>query len=164
MLGLGRRLKARNSLWDLVNKHPTTSPSTNLPYPTQAVEEGAGNLPPLPTSPTSPLSSTPSIKFHSPPLLDKSPTANMPPVLWSLLGQNQSGSKLMDMVEERYKEVATRSWGGPIWCVYCAICCLILRFPSLLIRASLGSIFSVSGYARNAACGCRPHLIVADRL
>lgn len=47
MLGLRPRLKARNSLWDLVNKH---SPDLHSSSPTslkQPVEEGADGLPPL---------------------------------------------------------------------------------------------------------------------
>ena len=58
MLGLRPRLKARNSLWDLVNKHPLNSHPTSLPSWKQPVEEGADGLRLLPFS--LPLSSSPS--------------------------------------------------------------------------------------------------------
>ncbi len=83
MLGLGRRLKARNSIWDLVNKHPTSSlsPSQHPPHWTQPVEEGADGLPPLPISPTSPHSvAIPSLKLESDPLREEAIPTNMAPV------------------------------------------------------------------------------------
>ena len=57
MLGLRPRLRARNSLWDLVTKHPADDlfPTSQLQSqrPWQLpVEEGLGGLPPLPISPT----------------------------------------------------------------------------------------------------------------
>lgn len=47
MLGLRPRLKARNSLWDLVNKHPLDLPSSSPLSRKQPVEEGADGLPDL---------------------------------------------------------------------------------------------------------------------
>ena len=46
MLGLRPRLKAPNSLWDLVNKHPPHLHSSSPPSWKQPVEEGADGLPP----------------------------------------------------------------------------------------------------------------------
>ena len=54
MLGLQPRLKARNSLWDLVNKHPSNLLSSSSQISKQPVEEGADGLPPLPFSPSLP--------------------------------------------------------------------------------------------------------------
>lgn len=64
MLGLRPRLKARNSLWELVNKH---HPDLHSPSPLswkQPVEEGADGLPPLPFSPPSPQIASPEQKTH----------------------------------------------------------------------------------------------------
>ena len=61
MLGLRPRLRARNSLWDLVSKHPADLyPTSQLQqlqlklHWQQPVEEGLDGLPPLPISPKSP--------------------------------------------------------------------------------------------------------------
>ena len=56
MLGLQPRLKARNSLWDLVNKHPSNLLSSSSQFRKQPVEEGVDGLPPLPFSPSLPNS------------------------------------------------------------------------------------------------------------
>ncbi|KAM0796958.1 hypothetical protein BDR22DRAFT_865060 [Usnea florida] len=47
MLGLRPRLKARNSLWDLVNKHSLDLHSSSSISLKQPVEEGADGLPPI---------------------------------------------------------------------------------------------------------------------
>lgn len=66
MLGLRPRLRARNSLWDLVNKQPNDFYlSFQPPWQQQPVEEGADGLPPLPTSPASFPPASPSYKLHT---------------------------------------------------------------------------------------------------
>ena len=52
MLGLRPRLKARNSLWDLVNKHHPDLHSSPPLSRKQPVEEGADGLPSSPFSPS----------------------------------------------------------------------------------------------------------------
>ena len=57
MLGLGPRLRARNSLWDLVNKnksHRSYPSSEPLPTPSGALDGLVDDLPPLPSTPSPP--------------------------------------------------------------------------------------------------------------
>ena len=86
MLGLGPRLRARNSLWDLVNQHPfntyPTTPATPT-YGTQLVEGVASGLPSLPTSPTNSPSPSPKFNLRSPPSSKQSTSVDMAPVSWT---------------------------------------------------------------------------------
>lgn len=64
MLGLRPRLKARNSLWDLVNKHHPDLHSSPPLSSKQPVEEGADRLPPSPFSPSLSNPASPKPKTH----------------------------------------------------------------------------------------------------
>jgi hypothetical protein len=109
MLGLRPRLKARNSLWELVNKHPSNLHSTaQLPW-TQPVEEGADGLPPLPITPTSPLFSRHGLELHAQPVVEEHPAIDMAPVSSNIFntwaGYNMLNWLLAPTEEERIKAV-----------------------------------------------------------
>ena len=59
MLGLRPRLRARNSLWDLVNhtSHHSYTSSEPLPTPFVALDGAVDDLPPLPSTPLPPSAS-----------------------------------------------------------------------------------------------------------
>ena len=119
MLGLRPRLRARNSLWDIVNKHPSNLYFTSQIYWTQPVEEGADGLPPLPISPTSPLFSRHNLEVHAQPLVEESSTVDMAPVSFSMILTFASFDLLIwplaTTEEERLEEIPRRSWGGAVW-------------------------------------------------
>lgn len=102
MLGLRHRLRARNSLWDLVNKHPTDLHS-------QSIEEGADGLPPLPLSPPSPP------PFASLDFKLQSPVQNPDPALHPsqfAMAPKKNERKRQEAGEEQYGSIFSVS--GPV--------------------------------------------------
>lgn len=89
MLGLQPRLRARNSLWDLVNKPPYPQDhqlSPQPPWQQQPVEEEADGLPPLPISPTSPLPAPPNHKPYTKAVVEEQTPVKMAPVSCTFAG------------------------------------------------------------------------------
>ena len=85
MLGLRPRLRARNSLWDLVTKHPADDlfPTSQLQPQLHwqlPVEEGLGGLPPLPISPTSPFHPLATVKLDEEASAEQHISSDMAPV------------------------------------------------------------------------------------
>ncbi len=80
MLGLRPRLKARNSLWDLVNKNPTHLHPSSSPSWKQPVEEGADGLPSLPFSLSLSSPPSPEQEPHHDHSIESSASFNMAPV------------------------------------------------------------------------------------
>lgn len=80
MLGLGRRLRARNSLWDLVNKHHHHYTSAE-PLPQGALSNNGevDDLPPLPTTPRPPTYHSPSSSSISD--IEEAPAAPESPIM-----------------------------------------------------------------------------------
>ena len=84
MLGLKPRLRARNSLWDLVNKHHHPQSSTE-PLPREAaIAHEIDDLPPLPTTPRPTKDHSPSpspiSEVTDPPVDSEPPYSTMAPV------------------------------------------------------------------------------------
>lgn len=82
MLGLRPRLRARNSLWDLVSKHPADLyPTSQLQlHWQQPVEEGLDGLPPLPISPTSSWHPVAALKLDEEASAEQHISSDMAPV------------------------------------------------------------------------------------
>ena len=84
MLGLRPRLRAQNSLWDLVSKHPADLyPTSQLQlqlHRQQPVEEGLDGLPPLPISPTSPSHPVATLKHDEETSAEQHISPDMAPV------------------------------------------------------------------------------------
>lgn len=121
MLGLQHRLRARNSLvdllkWNRLPLHLHHSTSTKLQSPwTSCFEEEVEELPPLPSSP-SPFRPKP----HPP--CEASVEAPLPFNMPSVgMGQrHKSHMRSLTCAVERFKTLAARSWGGTVWYVVSA--------------------------------------------
>ena len=115
MLGLRPRLKARNSLWDLVNKHSLDLHSSSSISWKQPVEEGADGLPPIQFPSSSFLSEGKPHNNHSP---ESSASFIMAPVssATSIAIASRSPANWAMAVKERLKEVTRGDWRRAIWC------------------------------------------------
>ena len=122
MLGLRPRLRARNSLWDLVNKHPAhLYPTSHLQlHRQQPVEEGLDGLPPLPISPITPLHPVASFKLDEEASAEKHISSDMAPVcpiIFSIMAAQPLLTTSTAVSEERLQAVHRRSWRRAVWYV-----------------------------------------------
>ena len=122
MLGLRPRLRARNSLWDLVNKHTDhLYPTSQLqPHWQQPVEERLDGLPPLPVSPVTPSHSVTTFKLDEEAPTEQYDFSNMAPVcptVFILMAARALLSTPTAVSEATIQAVSRRSWRRAVWCV-----------------------------------------------
>ena len=124
MLGLRPRLRARNSLWDLVSKHPADLyPTSHLQlhlHWQQPVEEGLDGLPPLPISPTSPSHPVAILKLDEEASAEQHISPVMAPVRSTVCIIMAAQILLITStanLEARFEAVARRSRRRAVWYV-----------------------------------------------
>ena len=122
MLGLRPRLRARNSLWDLVTKHPADLyPTSHLQlHWQQPVEEGLDGLPPLPISPTSPSHPVAILKLDEEASVEQHISPDMAPVRSSvsiIMAAQVLLITFTAILEARFEAVTRRSRRRAVWYV-----------------------------------------------
>jgi len=116
MLGLRPRLKARNSLWDLVSKVHLDQLPPPVPVRDLFVEDAVARLPPLPTSPSS----------TSPSFIDTTEAPRTPPALFSMAPvrirsyERPSAVVMLTrpfLITEGCRQKTHGGWRRTVWCV-----------------------------------------------
>ena len=115
MLGLRPRLRARNSLWDLVNQHHIHYTSSEpLPQAAVPIDGGVDDLPPLPATPRPP---SPVSESESSPSPAASPSPTMAPVRnpKAIRSNGRQANQVSTMQKDRKRQEAGEEQYGTLF-------------------------------------------------